>query len=375
MLTPQGRGAVATLLVEGPRAAELVGELFHPASGRAIREQPSGRIAFGRWLSAQDGEELIVCRRDSERFEIHCHGGQAASGAIIATLVERGCTAIAWQDWLRASSPEPIAAEAQIALAATTTERTAAILCDQLAGALRRAIDELATMIRDDSKAAALTHIDHLLEYQALGCHLVQPWQVALAGRTNVGKSSLINALLGFQRTIVHATAGTTRDVVTAAAAIDGWPVELADTAGLRASSDALEVAGIGLGERQLSKADLVVLVFDSSAPWSAEDEAMAATWPNALRVFNKCDLASSEGTDRTSGVRTCALTGEGLAELERAISKRLVPSVPPPGQAVPFTVRQVETLRQIKQCLQSGQPAMAGQLLARASSWADVDC
>src|SRR2546429_269264 len=136
MLTPMGRGAVATLLVEGPRAAELVAELFHPAARRSILDQLCGKILFGRWLSPECGEELVVCRRDRQRIEIHCHGGQVAPRAIIASLIERGCLALEWQDGVRGSTADPIATAAQIALAAAATERTAAILCDQLGGAL-----------------------------------------------------------------------------------------------------------------------------------------------------------------------------------------------------------------------------------------------
>ncbi len=375
MLTPKGRGAVATLLVEGPRAAELVAELFHPAARRSILDRPCGKILFGRWLSPQLGEELVVCRRDRQRIEIHCHGGQVAPGAIIASLIERGCSALEWQDWVRGATADPIAAAAQIALAAAATERTAAILCDQLGGALRHTIDQLSLVIRDGRVPAALAQIDQLLEFSGIGLHLVKPWQIAFAGRTNVGKSSLINALLGYERAIVHATAGTTRDVVTAAAAIDGWPVELADTAGLRASSDELETAGIGLGQRRLTKADLVVLVFDLSAAWSAEDEALAAAWPEALRVFNKRDLAQTEAIEKSTRLTTSALAAEGLDDLERAISARLVPHVPTVGQAVPFTIRQVETLHQIKRHLQSGRCSAAIEWLMSPTSWVDVDC
>ena len=375
LLTPQGRGAVATVLIEGPRAAELVAELFHPATGRSILDQPCGKILFGRWFSPEYGEELVVCRRDSQRIEIHCHGGQAAPRAIVASLIERGCSALEWNDWIRKTTVDPIAATAQIALAAAATERAAAILCDQLAGALRQAINQLSILIRDGNVPAASAKIDHLLDFSDLGLHLKQPWQICFAGRTNVGKSSLINALLGYERAIVHATAGTTRDVVTAGAAIDGWPVELADTAGQRASSDELETEGIGLGQRQLAKADLVVLVFDLSVAWSDEDDALATAWPGALHVFNKRDLTNSVAFDNSVHLTTSALAAEGLGDLERAISKRLVPRVPAAGQAIPFTIRQVETLHEIRRDLQSGEAAAASKLLERPTSWADADC
>ncbi len=88
-----------------------------------------------------------------------------------------------------------------------------------------------------------------------------------LAGRINVGKSSLLNALAGYARAIVHPAPGTTRDAVAITAAIDGWPVELCDTAGLRAAGDAVERAGIDRARERLAAADLVILVTDRSAP------------------------------------------------------------------------------------------------------------
>jgi tRNA modification GTPase len=147
LLTPQGRGAVASLLVEGPSALDFVGALFHPAQGRSLAEAPCGRIAFGRWQSAETGEELIVCRRDAGRIEIHCHGGHAAAAAIVASLVDRGCRSVAWRQWMSESAEDSIAAAAQIALAGATTERTAGILWDQSTGALRRALEAIAAQL------------------------------------------------------------------------------------------------------------------------------------------------------------------------------------------------------------------------------------
>jgi tRNA modification GTPase len=377
LLTPEGRAAVATLLVEGPRANALVGELFHPANGRPLAKQPLLKILFGRWQSSQTGEELIVCRRDEMRIEIHCHGGRAAAGAIVDSLVERGCRASDWRQWVRESTPDPIRAAAHVALASATTERAAAILWDQASGALRRALDEIAALVAARDVPQSLARIDALAEYAALGQHLVKPWQVVLAGRPNVGKSSLINSLVGYQRAIVHATPGTTRDVVTAAAAIDGWPVELADTAGLRASADPLEAAGIQLARDHLAAADLVVLVFDASRPWSSDDETLAGAWPRAVCVHNKCDLLGphQRSAARRGGLVTSALGGEGIDQLERAIGGRLVPQAPAAGAAVPFLAGQVAALARVREAVQSGEWAAANGLLARADAWSGQPC
>jgi tRNA modification GTPase len=165
-----------------------------------------------------------------------------------------------------------------------------------------------------------------------------------LAGRPNVGKSSLLNALAGHDRAIVHPTAGTTRDAVTHATAIEGWPVELCDTAGLRDSENAIEQAGIELARERLADADLIILVRDQTEPWAAEDQAILDQWPKALVVHNKCDLAASRGA-RPAGLSVSALCGSGIEQLLQTISDRLVPDPPPPGAAVPFTREQIDAI------------------------------
>ncbi len=362
LLTPAGRGAVASLLVAGPRAAEAVSELFHPCSEQPLAEQPCGKIILGRWQSRDSGEEVVVCRRTPQRVEIHCHGGQVAAAAILHSLAARGCQVIAWQQWEYQSADDPLAAAAQIALAAAPTERTAAILWDQAQGALSRALDEIAAHLQAGNARTALACVDSLLQWSALGGHLVEPWRVVLAGRPNVGKSSLINALLGYPRAIVHDTPGTTRDVVTTTTAFDGWPVELSDTAGLHASTDALEAAGIRVAQSRLAAADLPLLVFDASSPWADEDERLANDWPTALRIHNKCDLTDSSAAvaGQPAGLLTSATGGQGIDDLQREIARRLVPQSPAAGQAVPFAVGQVELLEHLRVALLANQPETA---------------
>ena len=218
-------------------------------------------------------------------------------------LVGSGCRPAAWQEWLAAQATDPLAAAAQLALSEARTERTAAILLDQYHGALRRAMEAIRAAIGQRQGPLAREQIAALLARASLGRHLVPPWQVVVAGRPNVGKSSLINALVGYPRSIVHPTAGTTRDVVTARTAIDGWPVQLADTAGLGAGGDAVERAGIALARRQMAQADLVLLLFDLSVHWTAADDALLAAWPEALVVHNKSDAALAAEAARPAGL------------------------------------------------------------------------
>jgi tRNA modification GTPase len=346
-LTPPGRGAVATLLVEGRGAAEVVRRTVKLANPRAFDDQTQQRLTLAR-CPADGGEQLVVRCRCDESVELHCHGGLAAAERIVAALRKNGCRKTLWQQWLNAHLDDPITAAAGVALADARTRRTAAVLLDQYNGALRRAMDEIETSAADGNSKAAATLVDELLDRWELGQHLTQPWRVVLAGPPNAGKSSLINALLGYQRAIVHREPGTTRDVVTAIAIMDGWPVELCDTAGLRDTENDTESAGVELAERKLAEADLTLLVFDASKPWTPDDAALARSLPESLLIHNKSDLPPT-AEPRPEGISTSTIDGSGVESLLRAIVDRLVPNPPPPGAAVPMTHEQVKLLRELR--------------------------
>lgn len=351
---------MATLRVEGPGAVETVQAFFHARSGRPLAAYAADQFAVGRF-GGEQGEEVVARRAADDAVELHCHGGLAAVAAIEETLAAAGCRRVAWQDWIgkRGQSPfarrvlhtngncplfPAIAAAALAALADARTERCAAILLDQHQGALSRAIDAIRQALGRGGASSARRQIDELLARAELGRHLTRPWSVVLTGRTNVGKSSLLNALAGHGRAIVHDAPGTTRDAVTATTAIEGWPVELCDTAGLRSPGDAIERAGIELAHQRLARADLVALVADQSAAWTAEDQALRDQWPRAVLVHNKCDLPASPGI-RPAGLRTSARHGSGVDDLLATIAGRLVPDPPQPGAAVPFTDEQVDAI------------------------------
>ena len=345
-LTPAGRGAVAVVLIHGADAVRMVEACFLSAGGKKLSEVPANRILLGRW-GGPEGEELIACRRSDCEVEVHCHGGIAAVAAVVERLVQHGCQQLSWRDWLRESEPDPIRAAAQIALAEAPTMRTAAVLLDQWSGALTVAIGSILAAVerRDWRKAAA--GLDAILAERALGGHLTMPWQVVLAGRPNVGKSSLMNALVGYQRAIVFDLPGTTRDVVGAATAIDGWPVQLSDTAGLRATTDELEAAGVARASAAVAAADLVLLVDDVSDLQGFDEADWLGAGKRVLRVLNKIDLLPSPQivTSASWDVRTSAVTGEGIDALIAAIGAKLVPQPLAPGTAVPFTADQTERL------------------------------
>ena len=206
------------------------------------------------------------------------------------------------------------------------------------------------------------------LSHAAVGLHLLEPWRVVLAGPPNAGKSSLINALVGYRRSIVHDTPGTTRDAVSVSTAFDGWPVELIDTAGLRTSDDSLEVAGIDRARQQIASADAVLLVFDAAQAWTAELAAMASQFPAAILVHNKVDLlqARNANEDRPPGVATSALDGTGVETLIAKVVSHLILEEPAAGAAVPFTESLVATLRKARKQIERSESTAAIAALHR---------
>ncbi len=367
LATPPGRGAVASILMSGEDAAQRTDRFFLAASGIPLADTPLGAIAFGHWRLADGREDVVVCRPDERSVEIHCHGGPIVASGVMATLATAGCRESTWQDWLK-HEQNTLHVEAAIALAAAQTEQTAAVLLDQLHGALQA---EIETILELFDAGAAQERLQRLLANARRGRRLTEPWKIVLAGRPNVGKSSLINALLGFQRVVVHDQPGTTRDVVAATAAIAGWPVVFSDTAGLRSTDDSLEAEGVAGARLQIEQADLVVWVRACGQPDHAEDnEAFRTIAADALLcVRNKSDLQrqasggepapSNEHAPSDGEINTCALSGEGVAPLLEAISRRLGP-FPPPGQPTPFTARQQNQLQQAAAALAANNATTA---------------
>lgn len=373
LLTPPGRGAVAVIAAEGAAAHAAVNAHFRAANHLRLSAQRLDRILFGHWQDAINeraderlapGEEVIVCRTSQTALEIHCHGGIAAAERILAALASHGCRIEPWAHWLRVHAASPIEAQAEEALASALTRRAATILLDQRHGALQREVEAIVVELSsgDASRVtAARDRLAVLVDLIPLGQHLNQPWQIAIAGRPNVGKSSLINALVGYERAIVFDQPGTTRDVLAADTAIDGWPVRLTDSAGLRATTDPLESAGVELALERLEQADLVLWVLDAAtlsraeiaAPVTAAHREIAAEHAAPLAheplvVLNKADLAPHAAelvAPASSAMATCALTGAGVPALLAAIAARLVPQTPRPGVAVPFTQHQAAAL------------------------------
>lgn len=356
MLTAPGRSAIAVVAVAGPEAVQLVESHFQAVNGRSLAKQSISRIVYGHW-DGESGEDLIVCRRVQDEVEIHCHGGTQSVVRIIDALTNAGCEEVNWPTWIAQRTTCPLMAEAQVALASATTVRTATILLQQFHGALSSELDVIRALLDSGTTDQAKTRLERLLGWSEFGLHLTRPWRVVIAGLPNVGKSSLINALVGYQRAIVFDQPGTTRDVVTANTALNGWPVQLSDTAGLHATGDEVEAAGVALAREQLLGADLVVWLLDATklkSPVSVDklvaqqaETAEAHYDPQrALIAVNKCDLAVPPAELSGEFFRISATVGTGVGEMIEAVARRLVPHVPLQDSAVPFTEQQVRLLR-----------------------------
>jgi tRNA modification GTPase len=378
VLTAPGRGAIAVVAVTGPAAIELVDGHIQPVDGRTLSEQPLARIIYGHWNGAT-GEDLIVCRRGSEEVEIHCHGGKQSVARIVAALTAAGGEQVDWRQSIAQRTPCQLASEAQVALAAAATLRTAKVLLDQYHGALRQELEAIHGLLAAENSEEAAERVNQLLHLSDFGLHLTRPWRVTIIGLPNVGKSSLVNALAGYRRAIEFDQPGTTRDVVSVTTAFDGWPVELSDTAGLHAISDEVESAGVALAHDELRRADLAIWLLDATviarektlsveelASQQAED--VTAPWDRSrtLIVVNKCDLAAPRADLRGNFLAVSATAGPGIPELIETVARRLVPQSPAPQSPIPFTVRQIDLLQEALDHCRAAEIAPASDTLQR---------
>lgn len=226
-------------------------------------------------------------------------------------------------------------------------------------------IPELTSQHMESGISKALEDLNELLHTSFAGRVLREGLQVAIVGRPNVGKSSLLNALVGKDRAIVTDIAGTTRDIIEEYLAIEGIPIKLLDTAGLRQTQDPVEKIGVALAEQTMEEADLVLVVIDHSQPLQSEDLELlqSVSAYRHLVLLNKSDLvsgltAADEGwlTTTRQVLRVSAVNSDGLQELRSAMVDLVLQGVLQPESPFVANIRQEQLLKDAVLSLQSAQ-------------------
>lgn len=344
--------AISVIELSGCGAIDWIERNWSPANGQ--KELRIDSIRYGNLCIDSDiGESIIVCRTAQDRFELHCHGGKLATQTILSRMEKSGITIATQEAWCKGNQDDLWISQATLALVDAKTLRTTRILLDQQKGASVRALKQIDSAIRHGDMPLAQQLADDLRAWNELGLHLTQPYEILLCGPPNVGKSSLLNRLLGYQRAIVHEQAGTTRDLLAEESSIDGWPVRIKDSAGLRTAIDAIEQAGVERAILASRMADLQLILVDPLQGWTTEHQQLLDLNPKkSLILETKSDLPKQKNIGyielfdtQFQPHRVSSISGQGIQELLDVISKRLVPKVPQAGQAVLINPMQQQVL------------------------------
>ena len=384
--TPLGEGGLAVVRVSGPQTLAVADRSFVPVGAHS--RQPSAAtthtLHYGRIVRAGRAvdEVLLAVMRAPRTYtredivEITCHGGILPAKLVLDTVLENGARLALPGEFTRRAflngRLDLAQAEAVADLIHSRTELALSAANEQLAGKLSQRIHQLRddlmhTLahveahidfpeedISPDTKEQLITRLergvgfmDELLRTANEGQILRRGIRAAIVGRPNVGKSSLLNQLLGHDRAIVSPIPGTTRDTIEETANIRGLPVVFVDTAGLRAAGDEIEIEGIRRSRAMLAKAEFILQVFDASEPLTAADQSDLAEFAAKKRILvrNKIDLpeklgrealerrpparlVSSDQSQRAGPgagapiVDVCCLTGQGIEQLKDAIKE-----------------------------------------------------
>jgi tRNA modification GTPase len=351
LITPAGAGAIAVL--ELTNAWPAICKLFRTINGKTLPEKPrDGQTFFGKIVAdGRDGDEVVLAVHSTSRAEIHCHGGKQVVQWVIRQFEQNGCV----KDVNNTSNKRDQTSQILELLQHAPTLRSANILNTQLEYA-----ENFQGHVDQAVKSGRIARLAQLI---SLGQHLVEPWKVVIAGSPNVGKSSLINALAGFERSIVSPIAGTTRDIVSTRVALDGWLFELSDTAGIRESREMIEEKGIAKAKQLLDQADLVIWLFDGSLFDTSQvagsqveksfhesllGDLSQQSETKSLNVVNKIDCVVDGDVHKSwpsekGWLKISAKTGHGLKELILQVISALIPVVPEPGELIPITAEQIE--------------------------------
>ena len=353
-ITGDAPSAIAVIELIGPQAIEWLARYWTPAHRSDMIRIDAIRYGILRLPTragelpvnkppenAPAGESVVVCRTAEDRYELHCHGGHAASHAILNCLLDEGIRIQSAIESFAETQTDPIDTEATLELLKAKTLRTARILMDQKRGALRDALNQIDRALRRADLPEAQRLAQELKSWNEVGRHLTTPFDVLLCGPPNVGKSSLLNRILGYRRAIVHDQAGTTRDLLVEETSIEGWPVRIQDSAGIRTSGDLTEQLGVQRAIEASSSADLQLILVDPAEGWTQAHQGLLDSKPlKSMLVLTKADLQlpSPNSLPDCPSLSVSSQTGEGIDDLLKAIARGLVPVEPSEKQAVLFT-------------------------------------
>ena len=392
--------AIGIIRLSGDETFRVIDRLFFPYSGKKMSESADRRLIFGE-LRDRGGELLDVCLCTISRAphsytgentaELQCHGSPTVLRAALDELFALGARQAAPGEFTKRAflngRMELCAAEAVADIIDAETVECAKNAAGQLSGAISRKVDGIYSALTDISShyhavldypdediedfqlesyegslTSALTELE-LLQSHERGKLMTGGIPAAIAGRPNAGKSSLLNALLGYDRAIVTAIPGTTRDTIEEKLRIGRLTLRLIDTAGIRDTDDEVERLGVERSRAAMSKAELVIAVVDGSGEITDEDReviAQAEAAPKGIVVLSKRDIAEpdAEITTALPVVSLSSVTGDGMDELERVIAERFPLPEVPAGEIL-TNVRQADAVKRAIEYMRSALDAM----------------
>ncbi len=396
--TGQVLSAIGIVRISGPETLAVLDRVFTPLSGAPMSLRPDRRLILGR-LTAVDGGVLDVCLATVSRgpnsytgedtAELQCHGSPVVLRHALESLFAAGARQAKAGEFTRRAflngRMDLTQAEAVIDLIDAETAKAAENAAAQLGGAVSRKTDGIyedltaicshyhAVLDYPDEDiepfaleqyravmASAADKLSALLATFRRGDILKNGVRCAILGRPNVGKSSLLNALLGYDRAIVTNIPGTTRDTIEEKAVVGGVLLRLLDTAGLRETEDVVEQLGVERSLAAAESAELVLAVLDGSRPLEEEDEsvlAAAKAAPKAILLRNKADMPPL--WEREDTLSISARTGAGLSELEEAVKALFPPEKTAAVGEVLTNPRQADAVRRALEYIRAAQEAM----------------
>lgn len=404
--TGNALSAIGILRISGEGCFDLCDRVFRPRNGRPFSRQNPREMVLGNLLD-REGRTIDACL--AVRFpgprsytgedcaEFHCHGSPVVLDEGLRALFAAGARQAGRGEFTKraflSGNLDLTQAEAVIDLIEAETVQAARSAAGQLDGALREPVEAVRGSLLDiTSQFCAVVDypdediedlgreeilrtleqaertLSELLAAAHRGQLLRQGVPTVILGRPNAGKSSLLNALLGYDRAIVTAVAGTTRDTVEEKAVVGGVLLRLIDTAGIRDAEDEVERMGVERSRQAAARAELALLVLDGSQPLAGEDrQALAAARlaPRRLILRNKIDLPQVLDSGSLEGERTLPLsarTGQGLDGLEAAVAELFPAGKTPPGRML-ANARQAEAVSRALRFLRGAREALESGL------------